>query len=693
MVAGDVGDHEALALAERAHALVESDAAEGAELAGRALALARAGGDREAEVAALHALGFARHELGDARAARTLRAAIRTAERHGLPARAAMARRPLAITLAYRGAIALAERELDAACADLGPLELARAEVFRIALLGLAGRAPPSPESSDRALRILRGAGDTIWEARLLGNRGFLLAERGDAAAAEPDLTRARNLFAAAGAGAAAAGAELELARVALLRGDLPAGLARLDAIDRAALPPLHASALELLRAKALVAARLLDEARPALAHAVSIWQRAGLDEPAGRLEVVTLTLLAGDPAAAGVLAASARRAFAGQRRPAYGARATALWLAAAIAGGTVTPSALRAGRRAAATLAAAGWQEESRRAQLAVARAAIVLGSVGVARRELAACVALRRHGPVADRVEAWHVEALIALAGGDRVGAQRAARRGLELLDAYRAALGASELRVTASAIGVALSQLGLGVALDGADLDAVLAWAELLRASALRLPAVTPPAAPGLRDRMIDLRRVHDDIRRAEADGRSERALLARQAALEDTIRRLSRHAPGDPGIGGEVTIAPRRRELTRALGEAALLELVELDGALVALTLVGGRLARHALGPAAPVREELDWLKFALARLARLPRRGRGAVQRAAARAGAQASAHALDARLMAPLGAVLGDRSLVIVPTGSLHAVPWAVLPSVRRRPLVVAPSAALWLAG
>ena len=711
MVAGDVADHEALALAERAHALVESDAVAGAELAGRALTLARARGDREAEVAALHALGFARHELGDARAVRTLRAAVRTGERHGLAARAAMARRPLAVNLAYRGPIAVALRELDAACAALDPLELARTEVFRIALLHLAGRSPPSSASSDRALRTLRRAGDTIWEARLLGNRGVLLAERGDAAAAEPDLARARELFAAAGASAAAAGAELELARVALLRGDLPVALARLDAIDSRTLPALHASALELLRAKALVAARLLDEARPALARAVSIWQRAGFDEPAGRLEVITLTLLAGDPAAAGALAASARRAFAAQRRPAYAAQATGLWLAAAIAGDTVTPSGLRAGRRAAATLRAAGWHEESRRAQLAVARAAIMLGSVGVARRELAACAPLRRRGPVADRIEAWHVEALIALAAGDRAGAQRAARRGLALLEAYRAALGASELRVTASAIGVALSRLGLRVALDGGDPGAVLAWAERLRASALRLPAVTPPAAGALRDRMIDLRRVHDDIRRAEADGRSERALLGRQAALEDTIRRLSRHATGamagagpagSPGSGdgaggaGRVrgsAVPPGRHELTRALGDAALVELIELDGELAALTLAGGRLRRHALGPAAPVAEELQWLRFALARLARLPRRGGGAAARATAQAGAEASALALDECLMGTLAADLERRSLVIIPTGSLHGVPWALLPSLRGRALAVAPSAALWLAG
>jgi CHAT domain-containing protein len=40
---------------------------------------------------------------------------------------------------------------------------------------------------------------------------------------------------------------------------------------------------------------------------------------------------------------------------------------------------------------------------------------------------------------------------------------------------------------------------------------------------------------------------------------------------------------------------------------------------------------------------------------------------------------------------VGDRALVIVPTGALHALPWSTLPSCRGRPVSVCPSAALWL--
>src|SRR5213596_3283633 len=105
---------EPLELAQRAHALVQAHPARALPLAERALALAGAQRDREAEVAALHTLGFARYVLGDPRALRTVRAAVRAGERHGFPERAAIARRNLAVYLAYAGRTAPAIRELEA---------------------------------------------------------------------------------------------------------------------------------------------------------------------------------------------------------------------------------------------------------------------------------------------------------------------------------------------------------------------------------------------------------------------------------------------------------------------------------------------------------------------------------------------------------------------------------------------------
>ncbi|MDQ6804459.1 MAG: CHAT domain-containing protein [Actinomycetota bacterium] len=679
-------EEDALALAESAFELVEADAAEAARIAERALRLARARGEVEAEVAALHALSFARHELGEARAINTIRSAIRLGERHGLARRTALARRRLALDLAGRGAIGPALQELDTARASLDPHEQARSEVFRIGILWYAGKAAESMAETDRALATLRRQGDTFWEAQLLRNRGGLLAERGDAAAAEPDLIRARELFTRLGAKSAAFAAESQLVRIALTKGDLPQCLARLDVIDVGNLSPLDTAELELLRAQALAAARLWSEALQALEQAQSIWQRAARHDHEGRLEAIRLSLLAGDAAGARKLALQAQRSFASQQRRLHAARAGGFALAAAIAEGEVRPSALASGRRAAATLAAAGWHQDALRIKVAVARAATELGSLRVARRELTACSTLLRRGRVADRIEAKHVEALIRLAEGDRPGAQGAARSGLRLLEDHRAALGASDLRATASAIGAELAQLGLRIAVTEGRPGPLFDWAEALRGSALRLAPVTPPKSRDLRERMTELRQVSAEITRTERTGRLTRTLLSRQIRLETQVRRLSRHSAGGARPS---RAAPKRRDIAAALGERALVSYVEIDGNLTALTLAHGRLARHDLGPLATVAEQLEWLRFALTRLAHLKR---GAPQRTSVLEGARASARELDQQLLGPLLPAVGDCELVIVPTGSLHDLPWPMLPSLRSRPIVVSPSAATWWA-
>jgi hypothetical protein len=681
-------DLEPLSLAEEAFDRVEVNAAEARAMAEAALDLARKTGAREAEVAALHALSYALSELGDARAKPTIRVAIRTADRYGLTRRAGMARRRLAHLLAEGGAIVAALRQLDAACDGFDEHELARTYVFRVAIAMIGGRIAPPRADTDRAIATLSAAGDRLWEARLLRNRGSLAAERGDATAADSDLTLARDLFFSLGAREAAFATELQLVRVDLSRGDLPACLARLDAIDSSDVSPANATEIELIRALVLASARLMDEALISLRRAQEVWRRRRFDDMEGRLEIARLTLLAGDATAARSLARSARTRFARRGADIYRARAVGLSLGAAVSLGTPRPSELADARSAAATLESHGWGEEAKRTRLTIARGAIALGQRRQAETELAATSPLRRRGVVADRVEWWHVDALLRLSTGDRTGALRSARAGLALLDRHRASLGAPELRVTASAIGIELARLGLRTTVgDGlGDADAVLRWSERLRANALRLDPVTPADSPALRDNRRELRVVTAQLQRAEFDNADEPAVLARQRELESAIRRRSRHAPGD-GAPGD-TRAPERRMLAKALGNRALLELIELDGELSALVLAGRRLTRHPLGAAEPVQGEQEWLRFALARIGRL---GRGAPQLSTLREGARRSAQTLDELLIGPLASRLGDRELVIAPTGALHALPWALLPSLRGRPLTIAPSAAIWL--
>jgi CHAT domain-containing protein len=58
---------------------------------------------------------------------------------------------------------------------------------------------------------------------------------------------------------------------------------------------------------------------------------------------------------------------------------------------------------------------------------------------------------------------------------------------------------------------------------------------------------------------------------------------------------------------------------------------------------------------------------------------------------QRSASQLDTALFGALPE-LGERPLVVVPTGALQSLPWSTLPSCAGRPVAVSPSAALWYA-
>src|SRR5262249_2094206 len=191
-------------------------------------------------------------------------------------------------------------------------------------------------------------------------------------------------------------------------------------------------------------------------------------------------------------------------------------------------------------------------------------------------------------------------------------------------------------------------------------------------LRLPSVRPSSDAKLQSLQSELR-----------EAVTRKAVRA-QARLEADIRTRARLvAPTDDSQTASAT----PEKATSYLGRNALVEYVELDGVFYALTLVDGRAGLHELG-ASTIDQELTWLRFALTRLAR----GRtDAGQRAAARDGARTAAAALDALLGARLLPTIGDAPLVVVPTGALYGIPWGELPSLRGRPVTVAPSLAVWV--
>ncbi len=739
-------DHP-LARAEEAVRLAQADARAARRLAASALTDAP---DAETVSTAERALGLAAIELGRLdEAVAHLRRAIAAAEgrddaaaphhraalpdsgprngaaapdHEGLRRRAAEARMSLSLALTLQGATVEALAEADRAAPALDGWAGARLGMQRALILQKLGRLEEALAGYRAPLGVFRRRGDRLWEARLLCNRGVLQVYRGALGAAQADFRRAESLHEAEGQALAATQVRHNLGWLAARRGDVPEALGWYDRVE--AEYREHGVPLALLlmdRAEVLLSARLAAEARDAARRAAAELESAGgaADLAEALLLAAHAELLAADPTAARAHATRAATAFARQHRPAWAAlaraaEARAAWLEATAAAtptaaaspptatASSTPTAatpaspttarraaleaaLGAAQRAVRSLEAAGWGAETLDARLIAGQAALELGRLRLARRELALAGAARHRGPVQAATRAWHAEALLRLSRDDRRGAAAAVAAGLRALEAHQATLGATELRAHASGHGEELATLGLRVAMESGSPARVLAAAERRRAAALLLAPVRPPDDAELAAELAELRRVSAALDEALRDGRHDPALQRRQAVLEASVRRRTRRTRGGKRAGdGRIPALP---ELCEALGERALVQLVRLGGRLHAVTVADGQPRLRTLADAGEVDREVESLRFSLRSLAM----ARPGSRTQAAMGGVCAQvAERLDAWLIAPLRDDIGDRPLVLVPTGELHALPWSLLPSLAARPLTVAPSLRLW---
>ncbi|WP_460359816.1 CHAT domain-containing protein, partial [Actinoallomurus bryophytorum] len=193
--------------------------------------------------------------------------------------------------------------------------------------------------------------------------------------------------------------------------------------------------------------------------------------------------------------------------------------------------------------------------------------------------------------------------------------------------------------------------------------------------RPPAIRPPRDRRLAGLLAELRRVS-----AEVSVRPE--LLAAQTRLEQAVRTRTRVLTSSRDtVRGWAWLVPA---LFEALADRMFVELIRDGDDLLAVTVAGGRCRRVSLGPYARAEHDVRLLRFAVSRLAHA-----ATPATPAAAQGLACAAGRLDARLCGPLR--LGDRPVVLAPTGALHGLPWAALPSLAGRPLTVVPSVASWL--
>ncbi|HEU5334175.1 MAG TPA: CHAT domain-containing protein [Actinocrinis sp.] len=606
----------------------------------------------------------------------------------------------------------------------------------------------------DQSVALLADHPDPIVLARVLLNRGGLQMAGVRLTPARVDLARCERIAREHGADLIADKAVNGLGFCELLAGNIPAALDLLGRAEAGyrAHGPGNVPIAQVDRARALMAAGLAHEAAAGLASAIEAFRAQKLTQDLADAELTLAQALAaaGESARAVDQARRAERTFRarGNETGAILARLTAaradfaLRFDSDFPADAVKSSSTDSGSRSGSDTASgadsgsgADTDSPSRtansrsRAEAAAARRlsrrtselADQLQQLGLIRdaalARLLSVRSLMRSGAPADRIgrllhaavprgisvpletrlSAHLARAELAVGRGDRATAYAELRKGLAELHAHRRALGSLDLQTGVAALGRELTRTGLRLALASGSVRAVFAWSERSRAQALRVRPVRPPDDPRTAEAVAELRHLDRVLRTAELEGRTEPAARQRHAALRRGLLEESWKAGGTgPGRGpapaGLAEVAAelggsghRMISLLRH-GDQLLALLVDAGGAR--LVPLGGY--RRATEAAQRLAGDLD------ARMARrLPERLQEVIDQSIRR-----QLGVLTDEILAPLRPPRSpvsflpddDAPLVLVPTGALSAVPWALLPELRQRSLTVAPSAEMWLA-
>jgi len=654
----------------------------------RAVAHARDAGEPEALVVGLRALGWYERARGNHKRARALlNEAVRIADRHNLPGRL---REVLVTRAAIRlelGSVPAATRDLDRAAAIRGLGASVELDLQRASVLYNVGRLT---DAATVCRDILANPASPVdIRAKMTNNLALIEVQMGRPARALQLLDQAENLAACIGSALAAECAS-NRAWVLARAGQLVDGLRqaeKAEAMLRAAGagPPLGEHYMEL--ADTLLDLRLLREATVKAQSAADEFARHGIQLMGGEAElrIAQIALIAGDWPRSAESASRVATQFRQQRRPAWVARAELIAAEAARQAGSATRHHLKRARIAARTLDRLGAAAAAVQAHLTAGRIAADLGDVAKARSSLRRTYDLSRKAPVLLRVDGRLAAAIAAQLEDRPPDVLRHCRAGLADLRRHRGALASMELRALAGAHGFELGVMGIEALVRTGSPARMFDWLEQVRAVFLMTAEPEPTGEHA--DALGELRATHAKLAAARLSGSDPTPLLARQAALESTIRRAawSRTATVTQDTG---TI-PSRSDLRRQLdGRVLVVQALRVRTGDVFAVLLEPR--RTRIVPLAPLKDviyEADALRFALRQLASSPSAGTASAARTAAyRAAAEHGLRQLRQMMIQPLG-LPPDLPIVVVPQSRLHALPWSAL---HDAPIELAPSATLW---
>jgi len=535
------------------------------------------------------------------------------------------------------------------------------------------------------ALAAYEAALDHVDDVRELGrahlNRGGVFLAQARPSQAIHDFVRAAEVLRDVEP-VTAAKADHNLGYAYFLRGEY---ISALRTMDRAAevLAPLGLDMLAIGqqdRAEVLLAAGMQTEGRAALRQAAGAFGERGMRQRQGEAELaLARTLVTADPVGAVEAAGQARDIFADVGAPAWLVRAEGVRLAAEVELGRDHPELLARGDELIDELESQGLYWGAASVRLHTARVMIRRGDFDGARRRLGR-VRMDDSAPLAVRLLARDVRAELASAQGRRAAALMQLRQGLEELHAWQSSFGSLDLQTMVIGNGVRLAKQALQLAVESGRSDVVFEWSERARMLASRVQPVRAELDDELAADLSELRALQG----SEDGPRIPSPRRDRDEELRQRVRERAWRLQGS----GEVSDPASLHEVQSALGTtSALVAWVVTPSRVTGLVVTDANARVVDLGG----REALDDLLDGL--LPDLDVAGSELPEILARSVRAQLADRlaALAELLVAPLVDLVGDREVVLTPSGVLAGVPWTLLDGFVGRPVTVARSATRWL--
>jgi tetratricopeptide (TPR) repeat protein len=574
-------------------------------------------------------------------------------------------------------------------------------------MLMRVGRFDESVDVLDRAVAVgeratAQGFPDPFALGSNLLNRGLANSGAGRPAQAQRDLLRSvfvaesgiRDGSSDARLALLAAKANHNLGVVAWRVNDIPVALRHYREAERSfeELDPSILPQLRLAQADALLAAGLAEDAARNLDGALPemLRHRDHRNLAAAEVTRASAALVDGDHAAARKYASSARRRFLRRGNAAWAAIAALIRLrseaVAALDRGRA-PAALPGKALALAEeLKSLRLTDEAAVARMLAVRLLLRRGAIDEAAEQLALVPRPRRVTPVDHRMLLRLCKAELAVARGRWRAAFAQASGGLAELSRMRDRMGGLELVSGTAVHGRELGDLAVRLVLERSRSAArtLFRWLERTRAQIYRYEPLPPLDDPELTERVQQYRMLSREMQQVRLAGRRTAELNTRHVTLQREITQLGWR----DGPWGRSRPIAELDEVAERLGDRALISFVVSGQDISAVVVADGRARLVRLGRAADTASAARELRADLDALS--PDHLLPHIAEAVA-GSARVRAARLDEQLLGPLASIIGDRELVVVPTGDLYAVAWGALPSLRGRPVSVAPSATAWL--